>query len=75
MVLMACHGMCACGVQCAISTLADYYVEGPYTVPPPARAALASTYVSSGNLTLANYISRSQARITVSCCLLGDLSA
>ncbi|KAA6428169.1 MAG: hypothetical protein FRX49_01765, partial [Trebouxia sp. A1-2] len=49
---------------CAISTLADYYVEGPYTVPPPARAALASTYVSSGNLTLANYISRSQARIT-----------
>ncbi|KAL0022694.1 hypothetical protein WJX77_001966 [Trebouxia sp. C0004] len=49
---------------CAISTLADYYVEGPYTVPPPARAALASTYVSSGNLTLADYISRSQARIT-----------
>ncbi|DBB14252.1 TPA: hypothetical protein ACH3X3_001198 [Trebouxia sp. C0006] len=49
---------------CAISTLADYYVEGPYTVPPPARAALASTYISSGNLTLANYISRSQARIT-----------
>lgn len=49
---------------CAITTLADYYVEGPYTVPPPARAALASTYVSSGNLTLADYISRSQARIT-----------
>ena len=46
-------------------------MEGPYTVPPPARAALASTYISSGNLTLANYISRSQARITVSCCLLG----
>lgn len=53
-------------LQCAISTLADYYVEGPYTVPPVARAALASTYVSSGNLTLADYISRSQARINVS---------
>ena len=53
-------------VQCAISTLADHYVEGPYTVPPVARAALASTYVSSGNLTLSDYISRSQARITVS---------
>lgn len=64
-------------VQCAISTLADHYVEGPYTVPPVARAALASTYVSSGNLTLSDYISRSQARITVSdihtCALLSML--
>ena len=55
-----------CVSQCAISVLADYYVEGPYTVPPVARAALASSYVSSGNLTLADYISRSQARILVS---------
>lgn len=52
-------------MQCAISTLADYYVEGPYTVPPVARSALASSYVSSGNLTLPDYISRSQARIAV----------
>lgn len=41
-------------------------MEGPYSVPPVARAALAATYVSSGNLTLSDYISRSQARITVS---------
>ena len=60
-------------LQCAISTLADYYVEGPYTVPPVARSALASTYVSSGNLTLPEYISRSQARIAVSYLLLVSL--
>ena len=35
-------------------------------MPPVARAALAATYVSSGNLTLSDYISRSQARILVS---------
>ena len=62
-----CSFSCICAMlQCAISTLADYYVEGPYTVPPVARSALASTYVSSGNLTLSDYISRSQARVTVS---------
>lgn len=62
-----CGLSCTCVVlQCAINTLADYYVEGPYTVPPAARSALATTFVSSGNLTLSDYITRSQARITVS---------
>ncbi|KAL3132313.1 hypothetical protein ABBQ32_008891 [Trebouxia sp. C0010 RCD-2024] len=48
---------------CAISTLADYYVEGPYSIPPVARSALANNFVSSGNLTLPDYANRSQARI------------
>ena len=53
-------------LQCAVSTLADYYVEGPYTIPPVARSALANTFVSSGNLTLPDYANRSEARIAVS---------
>ncbi len=49
--------------QASTTTLAHYFVEGPYTVPPPAKAALSSRLISASDITTTELATRAQARI------------
>lgn len=52
-------------VQANLYQLADFYVEGNYTVPPAALAALSRRNVNNGNLTLSDFADLCAARIQV----------
>ena len=51
-------------MQCVVSTLATFYVDGYNPIPPVAKAALTRTVVLSANVT--QLAALSNARITVS---------
>ncbi|KAK9819873.1 hypothetical protein WJX72_003501 [[Myrmecia] bisecta] len=46
-----------------INQLANFYVEGPYTIPPPARAALTRPNVNNANRTLTDFATLANSRI------------
>lgn len=49
--------------QATASALAEYYVEGPYWVPPPAKAALSARLISSADMTVVELAARAYLRI------------